>query len=88
MSPEFGAKPGLFTGFAPKRPLSAAVAEARYCAGDVAGGCCVDIEARGPKGIPLEMRLFQIWKVRDSKVAGFRAFLNESEALEAAGLSD
>ena len=48
----------------------------------------VEVQARGPGDIPLEMRLFQIWKVRDTKIAVVRFFLSESEALEAAGLRE
>jgi hypothetical protein len=47
-----------------------------------------DVQATGPGDIPVEMRIFQIWKVRAGKVAACRLFLSESEALEAAGLSE
>ena len=40
------------------------------------------IQARGPADTPLEMRVFQTWKVRDGKIAVLRAFLGEREALE------
>ena len=32
--------------------------------------------------------VFQLWEVREEKVAACRVFLSESEALEAAGLSE
>ena len=48
----------------------------------------IDVRASGPEGIPVEMRLFQIWRVRDGKVAAQRAFLSEQAALEAAELSE
>jgi ketosteroid isomerase-like protein len=48
----------------------------------------VDVRASGPEGIPVEMRLFQVWRVRDGKVAAQRAFLSEQAALEAAGLRE
>ena len=47
-----------------------------------------DIRARGPGGIPLEMRTYELRQVRDGKVARYRVFLSEAEALEAAGLSE
>jgi len=47
-----------------------------------------EVRASGPEGIPVEMRLFQIWRVRDGKVATMRAFLSEREALQAAGVSE
>jgi hypothetical protein len=46
------------------------------------------VEARGPGDVPVEMTVFQLWKVRDGKIAACRIFLSESEALEAAGLSE
>jgi ketosteroid isomerase-like protein len=48
----------------------------------------VEVRATGRGGIPVEMRTFQIWSVRDGKVAVSRSFGNEAEALEAAGLSE
>jgi ketosteroid isomerase-like protein len=48
----------------------------------------VDVEARGSGGLPVSMRLFQIWKLRDGKIAVFRAFLSEQEALEPARLRE
>jgi ketosteroid isomerase-like protein len=48
----------------------------------------VDLRARGPAGMPVEMRLFQLFQVRDDKVSRMRAFLSEQAALEAVGLSD
>jgi ketosteroid isomerase-like protein len=47
-----------------------------------------DVRASGPEGIPVEMRMFQIWRVADGKIRTMRAFLTEQEALEAAGLRD
>ena len=47
-----------------------------------------DIEAQGPGEVPVEMKVFQLWKVREGKVAACRVFTSESEALEAAGLSE
>jgi ketosteroid isomerase-like protein len=43
-----------------------------------------DVWARGRDGIPVEMRVFQIFRVREGKVAVMRAFLSEEEALAAA----
>jgi ketosteroid isomerase-like protein len=34
------------------------------------------------------MRVFELYRVRDGKVAVFRAYLSEHAALEAAGLSE
>jgi ketosteroid isomerase-like protein len=45
------------------------------------------VRARG-RGIPVEMLTFELWQVRDGKIAIYRAFLSEQEALEAVGLSD
>jgi hypothetical protein len=47
-----------------------------------------DVRARGRGGIPVEMRAFQLWQVRDGKVAALRAFLSEREALETLRLSE
>ncbi len=46
------------------------------------------IEASGPGGIPVEMTVFQLWRVRDGKVAACRVFMSESDALEAVTASD
>jgi hypothetical protein len=46
------------------------------------------LRAHGRDGITVEMEIFQIWRVRDGKIAVLRAFLTEPEALEAAGLSE
>ena len=46
------------------------------------------IRASGRDGITVEMEIFQIWRVRDGKIAVLRAFLTEPEAVEAAGLSE
>ena len=48
----------------------------------------VDVKARGRGGIPVEMRVFQNFRVRDDRVDAIRAFLTEREALEAAGDSE
>jgi ketosteroid isomerase-like protein len=47
-----------------------------------------DVSARGRTGIPVEMRIFQIFSVRDGKVDACRVFLTEPEALEAAALRE
>jgi len=44
--------------------------------------------ARGRGGIPVEMRVFEIYQVRDGKIAVYRSFLSKQEALEAAGLEE
>jgi len=53
--------------------------------------CPTDVHGRGRDGIELEMRVFQLWRVRDGKVVVMQAFLTEHEALAAtparAGLS-
>jgi ketosteroid isomerase-like protein len=46
---------------------------------------CAEVQARGRGGIAVEMRTFQLYEVRDGKVAVYRVFLSEQEALEAAG---
>ena len=43
-----------------------------------------DIDATGPNGIPVKMRVFIVWTVRDDKVASSRAFVSEEEAIAAA----
>ncbi len=47
-----------------------------------------DLRARGRGGIPVEMHTFVLWRVRDGKIAVYRVFPSEAEALEAAGLSE
>ncbi len=47
-----------------------------------------DIKAVGRGGIPVEMRMFQIWQVRDGRVTVMRALPSEAEALEAVGLRE
>lgn len=42
-----------------------------------------DIDATGPNGIPVRMRVFIVWTVRDDKVASSRAFVSEEEAIAA-----
>ena len=44
------------------------------------------IEARGPGDVPVAMTVFQLWEVRDGKVAACRVFMSEAEALRAAGV--
>jgi ketosteroid isomerase-like protein len=46
-----------------------------------------DVKARSRNGVPVAMEAFQIWQVRDGRVAVNRAFLSEHDALEAAGVS-
>jgi hypothetical protein len=43
------------------------------------------VEARGRDGIAVEMLIFQLFQVRDGKVAVMRAFMSERAALAAAG---
>jgi hypothetical protein len=42
----------------------------------------------GREGISVKMVNFQMWQVRDGKVAVVRLFLCEQEALEALGLAE
>jgi ketosteroid isomerase-like protein len=44
--------------------------------------------ARGRGGIPVEMRVFELYRVRDGKIVVYRSFFSEQEALEAAGLTE
>jgi hypothetical protein len=44
----------------------------------------IDLEGRGRDGIPVSMRVFQIWHVRDRKVDFLRVFPSEDEAVAAA----
>jgi ketosteroid isomerase-like protein len=48
----------------------------------------VDVRARTREGMDVEMRSFQLWGVREGKVAIQRAFLTEREALESAALPE
>jgi ketosteroid isomerase-like protein len=48
----------------------------------------VEVQAQGRDGMEIEMRAFEIMQVRDGKVAAYRSFLSEQEALEAAGLRE
>jgi hypothetical protein len=61
---------------------------AEYC--DLGEWVCTQthIEARTPRDLPVEMTVFQLWKVRDGKVAVCRLVTSKSEALEAAGRSE
>ena len=47
-----------------------------------------DARVRGHEGMPVAMRVFQTWKVRDGKIAIVRAFLSEAQALKAVGIED
>jgi SnoaL-like domain len=47
-----------------------------------------DARARGRGGIPVQMRTFEIRRVRDGKIAVCRIFGTERQALEAAGPSE
>ena len=47
-----------------------------------------EIEAVGPGDVAVEMTVFQMWKVRNGKIATCRVFPTEPQALEAAGLSE
>ena len=47
-----------------------------------------EIRARAREGITAAMDVFQLWQVRDGKVAVLRAFLSEPEALQAVGLRE
>jgi ketosteroid isomerase-like protein len=47
-----------------------------------------DIRARGRDGISLETTNFQLWQVRDSKVARVKIFFDEPSVLKAAGGED
>lgn len=42
------------------------------------------IDATGPDGIPVRMRVFIVWNVRGDKVASSRAFVSEADAVAAA----
>lgn len=44
-----------------------------------------DIQATARGGLPIEMRSFQLWRVKDGKVIACRTFLSEADALNAAG---
>ena len=44
------------------------------------------IEALAIGDVPVEMTVFQLWNLRDDKIAACRVFISESEALEAAAL--
>jgi len=37
-------------------------------------------------GIPVELRVFEMYRLRDGKIGAYRSFLSEREALEAVGL--
>ena len=45
------------------------------------------IHAVGRQGIALEVEVFQIWQVRDEKIAVVRIFVSENAALSAAGFA-
>ena len=46
----------------------------------------VDVTARGRGGIAVEVRVFEMYRLRDGKIGAYRSFLSEQEALEAVGL--
>jgi len=46
------------------------------------------VEAVGRGGLPVQMRVFQIWQVSGGLVTVCRGFVSESEALEAVGLRE
>jgi ketosteroid isomerase-like protein len=48
----------------------------------------VDVRARGRDGLEVKQRVFEIYKVRDRKIAVYRSFFSEQEALDSAGLSE
>jgi ketosteroid isomerase-like protein len=48
----------------------------------------VEVRATGRAGIPVEMRTFEIRRVRDGKIAECGVFGTEQQALEAAGLRE
>jgi ketosteroid isomerase-like protein len=48
----------------------------------------VHVRAVAREGMPLETTFFQLWKVRDGKVAAVRVFMSEREALKATGLHE
>jgi hypothetical protein len=47
-----------------------------------------DVQATARHGLELEMQSFQLWQVREGKVAVMRVFLTEAEALKAVGLEE
>jgi hypothetical protein len=47
-----------------------------------------DVRAKGRGGIPVEMRTFEMRRVRDGKLAVVKISRSERDALEAAGLSE
>jgi ketosteroid isomerase-like protein len=47
-----------------------------------------DAQGRARQGIPVEMRVFELYRIRDGKIAVYRSFGSEQKALEAAGLSE
>jgi hypothetical protein len=48
----------------------------------------MDMQARGREDIAVEMRRFQLYRVREGKVAVCRSFHTEREALKAVGLAE
>ena len=45
-----------------------------------------DVRARGRQGIAVEMRTFEVYRVREGKLARLRVFPSEGAALKAVGL--
>lgn len=48
----------------------------------------VDVRAQGRGGIPVNERIFELYRLRDGKIASYRSFLSEQDALEAVGLRE
>ena len=57
---------------------------------DLGDWVLVETEARaqGRRGIPVAMRVFELYQVRDGKIVVYRSFFSEQEALEAAGIEE
>ena len=57
---------------------------------DLGDWVLVETEARaqGRGGIPVAMRVFELYQVRDGKIVVYRSFFSEQEALEAAGIEE
>ena len=48
----------------------------------------VEVRGEGRDRIEVQMRTFEIFRVQEGKIAVYRAFRSEPEALEAAGLPE
>ena len=57
---------------------------------DLGDWVLVETEARaqGRGGIPVAMRVFELYQVRDGKIVVYRSFFSEQEAFKAAGLEE